>query len=82
MLALNTPYPIVGRRVETKPAARGLVLETPFENSQFPFRDAQYSFAEGCTVLQPSGVVVLKLGAGGDSSQSDLTHYTVPTYYA
>ena len=63
-------------------SARGLVLETPFENSQFPFRDAQFSFAEGCTVVQPSGVCVLKLGAGGDSSESDLTHYTVPDFYS
>jgi len=82
MLALDPPSPIVHRRIEARPSAQGLVLETPFENSQFPFRDSNYTCAEGCTVTQPSAVVVLKLGAGGDSSQSDLTHYTVPDYYA
>lgn len=81
MLALDTPYPIVSRRLERQSQYHGLILETPFENSEFPFRDAQYSFSEGCTVTQPSGMAVLMIG-GTDSTDDDTTNYTVPTFYA
>ena len=82
MLALDTPYPIVSRRLERQAQYHGLILETPFENSQYPFRDAYYSFSEGCSVVQPSGMTVLQIGANADSTDADTSNYTIPEFYA
>jgi hypothetical protein len=82
MLALDTPTGIVARRIEKRPAARGLRFETDFADTQYPFRGATLAFSEGCTVIQPSAMAVLQLGAAGDSSAADTTHYVVPDFYA
>jgi len=81
-IALDTPYPVVTTRVERQSQYQGLVLETPFEGSQYPFRDAVYTFSEGCTLTQPSAVVVLMLGADDNSTDEDISDYVVPEFYA
>ena len=81
-IALDTPYPAVTTRVERQSQYQGLVLETPFEGSQYPFRDAVYTFSEGCTLTQPSAVSVLMLGADGNSTDEDISDYVVPEFYA
>lgn len=80
-LALDTPYPPVTARVERQRQYQGLVLETPFESSQYPFRDAVFTFSEGCTLTQPSAVAVLQLGAEGNTTDEDLSYYVVPEFY-
>ncbi|MCD6327961.1 hypothetical protein J7M28_10480 [bacterium] len=81
-VALDTPYPAVTARVERQEQYQGLVLETPFENSQYPFRDAVFTFSEGCTLTQPSAVAVLMLGADGNSTDEDISDYVVPEFYS
>ncbi|MBN1591693.1 MAG: hypothetical protein JW941_00430 [Candidatus Coatesbacteria bacterium] len=81
-VALDTPYPVVTTRVERQPQYQGLVLETPFGSSQYPFRDASFTFSEGCSLTQPSAVAVLMLGADGNSTDEDISDYVVPEFYA
>jgi len=81
MFALGTPWPVLTRRVEPRAAYRGLVLETPFENSQFPFRDAQFTFSEGYTVTLPSAMCVMWVGAASNTTQDSTAAYTVPEFY-
>ena len=81
-IALDTPYPAVTTRVERQQQYQGLVLETPFGSSQYPFRDAVFTFSEGCTLTQPSAVTVLMLGADDNSTDEDISAYVVPEFYA
>ena len=80
-IALDTPYPAVTTRVERQVQYQGLVLETPFESSQYPFRDAVFTFSEGCTLTQPSAVAVLMLSAEENSTDEDISAYVVPEFY-